>query len=268
MKSRNLICLLLAVIMLLICVSGAVAEGEVLLSVDVIDAEVDAEVEVAINISNASSIDSIQCNLNYDPLALEYLSDMPGLLFQPEYCITNPDVPGCFRLAAASTYGLSADGVLLTITFKVLSDTGSAITLSDVEISRVKEDYTQDKTRDLDFFMLTTDGGVSVDGKALPMPLATPWLAPTPPPTPEPTPEPTEEPASAVATASTEEKTQPSLPQSPSKQSMLKYILVVVIILFVIAIIVIVYSSVQKKKKRRRRKKSKTASHYHGRNYR
>jgi len=236
--------------------------------VDTVDAQINDEVEISVNISNASTIDSIQFNLNYDPAALEYLSDMPGRLFPAEYCITNPDVPGCVRVAAASAYGLSADGAMLTITFLVLTDAGSAITLTDVEISRVKEDYTQDKIRDLDFFMIKTDGGVTVAGMALPMPLVTPWLAPTPPPTPEPTPEPTEEPAPVLTADSSMVTPQPSAPQSPNKQSLLRYILIAVIILFMIAIIVIIYSTIQKRKRRRRKKKRKAASYSQGRDRR
>ena len=252
MKRKAIISLLLVMMIVFAGMSGALAENEVTLSVDTVDAAVNTEVEVAIHIGNAAAIDSIQFNLNYDATALEYVSLMPGRLFPAEYCIANPDLPNCIRVAAASAYGLSEDGVMLTITFKVLTATGSAITLSDVEISRVTDDYNQDFSNDLDFFMQTTDGGVTVGGMALPAPVATPWLAPTPSPTPEPTPEPTAEPTAEPAA---EEMPQPRASIFSNRNTTLRYLLIAVVVLFVTAIIIVVVSSVQQRKKRRKKKR-------------
>ena len=252
MKRKAIISLLLVMMIVFAGMSGALAENEVTLSVDTVDAAANTEVEVAIHIGNAAAIDSIQFNLNYDATALEYVSLMPGRLFPAEYCIANPDLPNCIRVAAASAYGLSEDGVMLTITFKVLTATGSAITLSDVEISRVTDDYNQDFSNDLDFFMQTTDGGVTVGGMALPAPVATPWLAPTPSPTPEPTPEPTAEPTAEPAA---EETPQPRASIFSNRNTTLRYLLIAVVVLFVTAIIIVVVSSVQQRKKRRKKKR-------------
>jgi len=252
MKRKAMISLLLVAAVLFAGMGSALAENEVTLSVETVDAAVDTEVEVSIHLGNAATIDSIQFNLNYDSTALEYVSLMPGRLFPAEYCIANPDVPNCIRVAAATRCGLSEDGVMLTITFKVLAPTGSAITLSDVEISRVTDDYNQDFSNELDFFMLTTDGGVTVGGAALPAPVATPWLAPTPAPTPEPTQEPSAEPTLAPAA---EETPMPRQSIFSNRNTTLRYILIAVVVLLVIAIIIVVVSSVQQKKKRRKKKR-------------
>lgn len=234
-------------------VPAALAEEEnlVRLYVQTADGAVGDEVEVEIAIDQCNGMDSLQCNINYDGKALSVEQITPGTVFPAEFCITNADEENRIRMACASAEGIQQGGTVLTIRFKIQSEAGSAITLSDVRVTCVDEEYHQS-----DAYLQLTDGGVSVSGGMVPAAVAaTPWIAPTPIPTPSPEPSPTPE-ATPMVIAD-EATSTPELAQQPveSKTSTWITVLIGVIIALVGAAGVIVVVSRNNAKKKRRRKK-------------
>ncbi len=194
MKKLRFILLILA-IFISFCQFQSLAKADgnsiTVISVQTADGSVGDTVTVKVNATNAVRLDSIQFNINYDGSSLKPLSFTPGLVFTPEYCVLNLDEPNRIRAACVNAFGAEWDGELFEVSFQILSDSGSAITLSDVVATQVDADYHQ-----FPAYVSIEDGGVSVSGKPLPEPKVTPWIAPTPIPTPTPevTPTPVPEP--------------------------------------------------------------------------
>lgn len=189
--------LLILTALLCACVlsrSSALAEGEIVrLLVGTAEGEAGGAVEIPVLLSNCAGVDSAQFDLNYDPAALSVVSVTPGDLFPAEYCVANYDEAGRIRVACAIGPGLSASGgTILTVTFNVLGETGSALIITapkggahtDEVISRVDADY-----RASFAYVSLENGGVRVGAAGVPAPLVTPWLPATPTPTPSPTPD-------------------------------------------------------------------------------
>ena len=189
MKNLRYILIFFAVL-IAFCGLQKTAEADVnnvtLISVDMAEGSVGESVTVLVHAVNAVRLDSIQFNLNYDSTALRPKSFTPGLVFTPEYCVLNLDETDRVRAACVNAFGASRDGEIFRIEFEVLSEKGSAITLSDVIATQVDEEYHQ-----FPAYVSIEDGGISVDGKPIPEPKTTPWIAPTPIPTPTPEPAPT-----------------------------------------------------------------------------
>lgn len=234
----------------------ALAEDEVEISVATVNAPAGGQATVDVAFEACDHVDSLQFNLNYDPSALSVSAVVPGTVFPAEYCVTNANESGRIRVACASALGLSAEdgGVLLSVTFNVLGSAGSAVTLSDVAVTVVDAEYVQSAA-----YLLSSDGGVTVDGGPLPAPVVTPWVAPTPIPTPSPTPEPTAVPTIAAFADSVAEPTPAPTPEPASASGpMLPYLIVGIFAVLAIAAIVIILISASASKKRRKKKK-KTA---------
>lgn len=165
--------------------------------------EVDDEVDVPVMLYDCEHVDSIEFNLNYDPDALSVVSVTPGDLFPAEYCFSNSDTAGYISVACCCALGLEGPGTLLTVRFKILSDAGSALTVTthksgeyaEEVVSYIDEDYKQ-------YFSYVTleNGSVTVGSSTAPDPLVTPWIPATPIPTPSPSPEPTEVPVAGMQT--------------------------------------------------------------------
>ncbi len=123
----------------------------------------------------------------------------------------NTDEPGTIVFAFASAEGLTQDGVILTLTFEVLSETGSAILLTDVLITTVDAALLQHKA-----FVTLENGGVAVGEEGqVPAPLVTPWPVETPTPTPTPTPSPTPTPTPAPTPSPTPTPTDDVIEEIP-----------------------------------------------------
>ncbi|MEN6340120.1 MAG: cohesin domain-containing protein [Clostridiaceae bacterium] len=193
---RKLI-LVLSALVLVLCLaapSAALADGEpvVRLSFGSASGEVGAEVDVPVLLSDCKGVDSVQFDINYDPAALSVVSVTPGDLFPAEYCITNIAESGVVRVACACALGLEGDGTLLTIRFQILTETGSALTvtsrLGGSEVTYIDADYNQ-----LTAYLSLENGGVSVGAGSIPGALVTPWVpvSPSPSPTAVPSPSPT-----------------------------------------------------------------------------
>ncbi len=241
--------LLISALVLALCLiapSAALADGEpvVLLTFGSATGEVGDEVDVPVLLSDCESVDSIQIDINYDPAALSVVSVTPGDLFPVEYCYANFAESGVVRVACACALGLEGDGTLLTIRFKILSETGSALTvtsrLAGSEVTYIDADFNQYTA-----YLSIENGGVSVGAGTVPNPLVTPWApvspSPTPSPTPTATPEPTAAPTEQAATPA------PEAP-APSASGMDPFAYYVIGGLIVLILIVIVVSAVRRRK--------------------
>ena len=179
----SLSALLLAV--LLVFPAHARAEEEVvLIQVGTVSGENNAQVDLPLLLDSCAGVDSVQFDLNYDSTAIEFVSMTPGDLFAAQYTIANSDVPGRVRIACASALGLEGAGTLLTLRFRLLSDAGSAVSVTSGIVTRVDADYNQSAA-----YVSIQDGGISAGTAPLPAPAVTPWVPTTPVPTPSPTPE-------------------------------------------------------------------------------
>lgn len=189
----SLSALLLAV--LLIFPAYARAEEEVvLIQVGTVSGENGAQADLPIRLDSCAGVDSVQFDLNYDSTALEFVSMTPGDLFAAQYTIANSDVPGRVRIACASALGLEGAGTLLTLRFRLLSGTGSTVSVTSGIVTRVDADYNQSAA-----YVSIQDGGISAGEAPLPAPAVTPWVPATPVPTPSPTPEITATPEATAA---------------------------------------------------------------------
>ncbi len=97
----------------------------------------------------------------------------------------------------AFALGLEGAGTLLTLRFRLLNETGSAVSITSGIVTRVDADYNQTKS-----YVAIQDGGIAAGTAPLPAPAVTPWVPATPVPTPSPTPEVT---ATPEASATPEE---------------------------------------------------------------
>ena len=241
--------LLISALVLALCLivpSAAFADGEpvVLLTFGSATGEVGDEVDVPVLLSGCETVDSVQFDINYDPAALSIVSVTPGNLFPVEYCISNTAESGVVRLACACALGLEGDGTLLTIRFKILSETGSALTvtsrLAGSEVTFIDADFNQYTA-----YLSLENGGVSVGAGTVPNPLVTPWApvspSPTPSPTPTATPEPTAAPTEQAATPA------PEAP-APSAGGMDPFAYYVIGGLIALILIVVVVSAVRRRK--------------------
>lgn len=174
------------------------AEEEIVsIQVGTLSGENGALVDLPLLLDNCAGVDSVQFDLNYDSAALQFVSMTPGDLFPAQYTIANSDVPGRVRIACASALGLDGAGTLLTLRFRLLSETGSAVSITSGIVTRVDADYNQTKS-----YVAIQDGGIAAGTAPLPAPAVTPWVPATPVPTPSPTPEVT---ATPEASATPEE---------------------------------------------------------------
>ena len=229
------------------CISGAEEEKIAQVSVQTVEGEIGEVITVGISVSNAVRLDSIQFNLNYDSTALKPLSFTPGLVFTPEYCVLNLDETDRIRAACVNAYGTEREGEILEISFRILSETGSAITFSDVVATWVDDDYYQ-----IPAYVMIENGGVSVNGHPLPEPKTTPWIAPTPVPTPTPEPTPTAVPEPIALPQDTPE---PDLTPEPepgpeeTERNLIGYLAVAGLSLTVACVIIVVILMDHRKQK-------------------
>lgn len=167
-------------------------EDSVRIQVDTVSGEKGDQVDLPVLLDDCTGVDSAQFDLNYDSSALEFVSMTPGDLFAAQYTVVNTDTPGRIRVACASALGLKGAGTLMTLRFRLTTEIGSAVTLSNGIITRVDADYNQTTA-----FVSITDGGITVGTAPMPSPVVTPWIPATPVPTPSPTPEATATPAAS-----------------------------------------------------------------------
>ena len=184
--------LLLAVVFIF-PVHARAEEESVLIQVSTVSGENGALVDLPLLLDNSTGVDSVQFDLNYDSAALQFVSMTPGDLFAAQYTIANSDVPGRVRIACASALGLGESGTLLTLRFRLLTETGSAVSVTSGIVTRVDADYNQTKS-----YVAIQDGGITAGAAPLPAPAVTPWVPATPVPTPSPTPEVTATPEAAA----------------------------------------------------------------------
>ena len=239
MKRTLLFFMALLLAVLFVSPAQAHAEDEsVMIQIDTVSGEAGGQIDLPVLLDNCAGVDSVQFDLNYDSAALEFVSMTPGDLFPAQYTVANSDVPGRVRIACASALGLEGAGTLLTLRFRLLGETGSAVAITSGIVTRVDADYNQTTA-----YVSIQDGGVTAGAAALPAPAVTPWVPATPVPTPSPTPEITATPEVTVAPESAtpaEETAAPSVASSLSLNPMVLYIggglLLAVVVLVVILV--------------------------------
>lgn len=249
MKKKG-IALFLAIFLMYASLPITLAEGETIaeLVVGTVDATADSEVTVPVTIRNCEMVDSLQFHLNYDSTALSVVRVTPGDTFPAEYCVTNVDEKNRIRAACISALGLTGEGTVLSVTFKVLTASGSAVTVTDAAATRVNADFQQSKA-----YLTFTDGGVTVASVALPAPVVTPWIAATPVPTPSPEPTPTPMGTPAVIENETIQTPAGDSAMTAGSPKTLLIVLIIVAVMLIAAALVIVLTEKRNQKKKRRK---------------
>lgn len=227
--------------------TAARAAGEVALTVDTAHAAAAGEqVALSVHAADALTVDSLQFRINYDAAALR-LVDEPavGEALAGGIAISNTETAGVVGFAFACADGLSADGTLVTLTFEVLSQTGSAVVLTDVLATTVDAARVQHKA-----YVTLQNGGVAVgEGAAVPEPVVTPWPVETPVPTPAPTPAPTATPIPSPTPA-------PVLPPAPEGAPPGGYLLLLLgALLIAVLTALLITLAVRRARARKRRKR-------------
>ena len=235
-----------ALLVSLLCaapLTAARAAGEVALTVDTAHAAAAGEqVALSVHAADALTVDSLQFRINYDAAALR-LVDEPavGEALAGGIAISNTETAGVVGFAFACADGLSADGTLVTLTFEVLGETGSAVVLTDVLATTVDAARVQHKA-----YVTLQNGGVAVgEGAAVPEPVVTPWPVETPVPTPAPTPAPTATPIPSPTPA-------PVLPPAPEGGYLL---LLLGALLIAVLTALLITRAVRRTRARKRRKR-------------
>jgi len=257
MRKLLLLASLLVMTLCMITPSTSHADGElaVRLSFGIANGEVGDIVDVPVQLSECKSVDSVQLDINYDPAALSVVSITPGNLFPVEYCITNVAESGVVRLACACALGLEGDGTLITIRFKILADTGSALTvtsrLGGREVTYIDADVNQ-----LTAYLLIENGGVSVGAGSVPLPAVTPWIPDSPTPIPSPTPTATPETTITITSMEQAETPVPEVPIVSDKDPFAYFIIggLMIVIIFIVVTAVHLRKERELKKNDRSRK--------------
>lgn len=239
-----------ALLVSLLCaapLTAARAAGEVALAVDTAQAAAAGEqVALSVHAADALTVDSLQFRINYDAAALR-LVDEPavGEALAGGIAISNTETAGVVGFAFACADGLSADGTLVTLTFEVLGQTGSAVVLTDVLATTVDAARVQHKA-----YVTLQNGGVAVgEGAAVPEPVVTPWPVETPVPTPAPTPAPTATPIPSPTPA-------PVLPPAPEGAPPGGYLLLLLgALLIAVLTALLITLAVRRARARKRRKR-------------
>lgn len=204
---------LLFAVMLLIPAQARAEEGSVFIRVETAEGTLGQETDLAVTLENCAGVDSVQFDLNYDAAALQVVSMTPGDLFHAEYTIANLDEPGRVRIACASALGIGDAGRLLILRFRALTNTGSAVTITNGIVTRVDAEYNQSAA-----YVSIENGGITVGGAPLPEAAVTPWIpetpAPTPTPVPTPSPTPVQTQTAAPAEISTLQQEEPNTAQT------------------------------------------------------
>lgn len=132
-------------------------EVSVQIQIGTISAEASDQIDLPVEISQCKGVDSVQFDINYDSTALEFIFMTPGDLFAAQYTVVNADILGRIRVACAGALGLESAGTLMTLRFQILTETGSAVTVSSGIVTRIDADYNQTKA-----LVAIEDGGVTV----------------------------------------------------------------------------------------------------------
>lgn len=239
---------LLACLIFVVVSAASLAEGEVALTVDTVQAEAEGQAVVTITAENAVTLDSLQFRVNYDQQALRLAAEpVAGEPLADGIAVTNTDTAGVVGFAFACADGLAADGTVLTLTFDVLDETGSAVVLTDVLATTVDAALEQHKA-----YVTLENGGVAVgeDGQ-VPDPVVTPWPVETPTPTPTPTPIPTATPAPTA----TPTPTSPVLPGTDRPIDLPMLGIGALLLVTLVALLVALAVRNARAKKRRRKRK-------------
>ncbi|MDD3363019.1 MAG: cohesin domain-containing protein [Hespellia sp.] len=106
------------------------AAGDVAFSVDSVKGKQGSSKTVAVNISNNSEVAGIDCILSYDSSLMEYVDSSKGnTLKKSGFCDINSDgAAATVHLVYGALSGMSKEGKVMTVEFKLLQDINDAYT--------------------------------------------------------------------------------------------------------------------------------------------
>ena len=115
------------------------------------------QIDVPINIENATNVGAVDIVLNYNAKVLSAISVTSGSLTKGASLAYNINENGSIAISLASPYGFTGTGSIATLNFKVIGNNGdiSHLILSNVELS---DATTYDKIQ-----VTTKDGSVTVE---------------------------------------------------------------------------------------------------------
>lgn len=116
-------------------------------------------VEVPINLEGAADVGSMDISMMYDPTVLQALGVEAGELAENSYIEYNTGNEGVVIIALADSAGISGDGTVAFVSFKVLGDVGSFSTLTMSDVSVHNTDL-------VEVISPTIDGSVTVTEEA------------------------------------------------------------------------------------------------------
>ncbi len=149
---------ILLLVSLLCLVSLASAQGVTVSVSDTTGAAGDI-VEVPINLEEAEDVGSMDVSLTYDPAVLQAVGVGAGELGGNAYIESNMASEGEVIIALADSSGITGDGSVAVVSFKVLGDVGSSSTLSLSDVAVHNTDL-------VEVISPTIDGTLSVTEEA------------------------------------------------------------------------------------------------------
>ncbi|AKB85277.1 hypothetical protein MCMEM_1224 [Methanococcoides methylutens MM1] len=92
-------------------------------------------VEVPIDLEGAEDVGSLDISLMYDPAVLQAVGVEPGELGDNAYIESNTGNEGVVIIALADSSGITGDGSVAVVSFRVLGDVGSSSFMTLVDVS-------------------------------------------------------------------------------------------------------------------------------------
>jgi len=166
--------ILLAIILALTLVTIPAAGNDgIVISLPEISASAGTVAIVPVSIQNAEELSGVQMEITYDPALLEFVSVEPGEISQNGIVEASEPRPGTISIAMTDSSGISRDGNLLKVSFKVKSTEVSSSPLG-ITTSRITNLDGNDVPAQV------KGGNVLVSragGQAAPLPVLVPVLA-------------------------------------------------------------------------------------------
>ncbi len=161
------------------------ADGLLEMTVDTVGANQGYRTETAVRLENAEGLEAIRLTVRYDPAALTLEEATAGdMIGSDGVTEINAYDSGSVQFAFACPYGLQeGSGELLTLSFTLTSETGSAVTVSDCQAWK----YTRENGEERMYLTLTNGGVYAEPNGSVPAPAYSTWVPETPTPSPVPT---------------------------------------------------------------------------------
>jgi hypothetical protein len=143
----------------LLCLVSLASAQDMTVSVSDITGASGGIVEVPIDLEGATDVGSMDISLMYDPAVLQAVGVEAGELGGNAYLESNTGNEGKVIIALADSSGITGDGAVAVVSFKVLGAVGSSSTL-------ILSDVSVHNTDLVEVISPTIDGTLSVTEKA------------------------------------------------------------------------------------------------------